>query len=135
MSCVSAHAHKHGVQEARPRLPALFEHLCADFARRGSLRAPYDDVLASVRGMHLASAHAGLSQHEARLHLQLLARAAPEWLRISKPASGAEVPAGRENFGVHNAGGRGGVRMVTISKDCAGVRARLDDIAHGYAHV
>lgn len=76
---------------------------------------PYGECLDAVLAMHLAPE--GMSSAEAEVHLRLLERAAPDWLEIGDNA------------------GKGGECMVTIGRMCTGVRRRLDDVAHGYAHV
>jgi hypothetical protein len=97
---------------ARKRLPSLFEQLLQTFQRKGSLRMPHADVIAAVLSMHLADE--GMSAADAQIHLELLERAAPDWLSL---------------------GGAGSSGMVRIDKMCTGVRQRLDDVAHGYAHI
>jgi hypothetical protein len=109
------------LQAARPRLPSLFEQLRQVFERHGSLRMPYTDVITAILGMNLAPE--GMSSHEASVHLALLERAAPDWLTIGSAT--VSLPDST----------KGQQRCVTLSRMCTGVRQRLDDIAHGYAHV
>ena len=78
---------------------------------------PYAECVDAVLAMHLAQE--GMSAAEAEVHLRLLERAAPDWLEIGDAAAGKS---GRQ-------------RTVTIGKMCTGVRRRLEDVAHGYAHV
>jgi DNA replication factor Cdt1 C-terminal domain len=101
-----------GTQAARRQLPSLFEQLRQAFQRRASLRMPYGDAVAAVLAMHLADE--GMSHEEAGVHLELLARAAPDWLQLQ---------------------GAGKQRAAVIGRMCTGVRQRLEDVAHGYAHV
>ena len=117
------------MQAATKRLPALFEQLRAAFQRHGSLRMPYGDAVSAVLAMHLSDG--GMSRSDAAVHLDLLARAAPDWLTINE--SSGEGGKGGKCGG----GGKGGEegRVLVMSKMCTGVRQRLSDVAHGYAHV
>lgn len=118
------------MQAATKRLPALFEQLRAAFQRRGSLRMPYNDAVTAVLGMHLSDA--GMSRTDAAVHLDLLARAAPDWLAIDEASTGGG--SGGSRGGVKGRSGEEG-RMLVMGKMCTGVRQRLEDVAHGYAHV
>ena len=93
---------------ARKRLPSLFEQLRQLFQRRGSLRLSRAAVVSAILDMNLAAE--GMTEADAAVHLALLARAVPEWITVDEA-------------------------QVSIDRMCTGVRQRLDDVAHGYAHV
>jgi hypothetical protein len=111
-------------QAARKTLPSLYEQLLQAFQRRGSLRMKRIDVIAAMLDMHLADG--GLSQQEAGVHLEVLARAVPDWLTLSAGSAADEGSQGANGAPV---------QWVTIAKMCTGVRQRLEDVAHGYSFI